>query len=777
MNIMLPTKKASVYWQFIISYIVLLIITIMIGYLTYFQTFQIAKSDAIQSIISALEQGMTMLDTRLMEVESMAMQLSVDQNIQAFMNVKLPLQNTDYDRIRDLYKKIPAYKLTNKFIFDTFIYFKNSETIVSPSYTSSRASVLYNIMLKYEDLSYEQWKDKLFEKYYNGDYWPVMKITSDSTRQNVITYLHTVNTSTYNSPSCVILVMIRESELKKSLASLQIQQGGWYYILDRNKNVITSENYSDDRAIDNYRLINENLKVLSEKGYVEIKEKGQKFFLIHTKSSYNNWTYVAAIPIGTMFKRINYIRNFYLLAIIVSFSIGLALAVYMAYRNSRPISELARKIKTRYEAIESTGMNEYDFISGTISHLIDRNTTLQEEREKLIHMMRAGFFERLFRSGFNRLQDIQQIMLSIDLDFNWDRYVVFVCRIEGFNNEVSDEITLQMDIARVAIVNILKKYDGDDLQYHHVEVDKIAFIYGMSLKSKTDWVNEIDSLLRNIINDCASEYNIRLLFGVGTIFESLVDAKKSFDEAIRALECTVVNHNGIILYSNIPKGISGYYYPVELEIRLMNLVKIGDYNEVVTILDAVFERNFEYENLSANMATELVYEMRSTITKLREQILIEDAVLEEQIETKLSSLEKPGSAKELAQSLKDIYKVLCDAVNERKKSKNNNMREQVLAFIQEHYSKSTLCLYDIASHFNLTETYFSQFFKEQVGETFSAYLENLRMKKAIELLKGGRLSINDIAQNVGYNNPNTFYKAFKRIYGVSPRAYKQQDIL
>ena len=77
----------------------------------------------------------------------------------------------------------------------------------------------------------------------------------------------------------------------------------------------------------------------------------------------------------------------------------------------------------------------------------------------------------------------------------------------------------------------------------------------------------------------------------------------------------------------------------------------------------------------------------------------------------------------------------------------------------------------LASRFNLAENYFSQFFKEQVGETFSHYLEKLRIDHARRLLNKGMISVDDLARNSGYNNTNTFRRAFKRATGTTPSEY------
>jgi len=73
----------------------------------------------------------------------------------------------------------------------------------------------------------------------------------------------------------------------------------------------------------------------------------------------------------------------------------------------------------------------------------------------------------------------------------------------------------------------------------------------------------------------------------------------------------------------------------------------------------------------------------------------------------------------------------------------------------------------------MSEVYLSQFFKEQSGETFSSYLERIRMEKAVELLLTSEQSIQVIAEKVGYSTSNTFGRAFKRIYGMSALSYRK----
>jgi len=113
-------------------------------------------------------------------------------------------------------------------------------------------------------------------------------------------------------------------------------------------------------------------------------------------------------------------------------------------------------------------------------------------------------------------------------------------------------------------------------------------------------------------------------------------------------------------------------------------------------------------------------------------------------------------------------------VLDRKKQKNQEMTLRIIAYIQLNFADINLGLYSVASEFDLTEKYLSQFFKDQTGENFATFVEKIRLERAIELMKQSELTIHEIATKVGYDKDNTFYRAFKRVYGVSPTTYRSQ---
>nr|WP_308628054.1 response regulator [uncultured Eisenbergiella sp.] len=101
----------------------------------------------------------------------------------------------------------------------------------------------------------------------------------------------------------------------------------------------------------------------------------------------------------------------------------------------------------------------------------------------------------------------------------------------------------------------------------------------------------------------------------------------------------------------------------------------------------------------------------------------------------------------------------------------SDLVDKVIQYIGQHY-KEEINLSELAGEFYVVPTYLAKRFKEKKNCTVMQYLENMRLKKARELLESSPLSISDIAIMVGYNDPNYFARSFKKVYDLTPREYR-----
>lgn len=98
-----------------------------------------------------------------------------------------------------------------------------------------------------------------------------------------------------------------------------------------------------------------------------------------------------------------------------------------------------------------------------------------------------------------------------------------------------------------------------------------------------------------------------------------------------------------------------------------------------------------------------------------------------------------------------------------------------LQYMKFNYN-SNIHVNDIANYVGINRSYFSSIFKQKMNLSPKEYLQQFRLEKAKELLADTSMSIADIALQVGYKDPFIFSKLFKKIEGLSPKAYRNQAI-
>lgn len=105
---------------------------------------------------------------------------------------------------------------------------------------------------------------------------------------------------------------------------------------------------------------------------------------------------------------------------------------------------------------------------------------------------------------------------------------------------------------------------------------------------------------------------------------------------------------------------------------------------------------------------------------------------------------------------------------------NSRAIQSVLSYIQEQYSNTGLSVKILADHVYLTPTYLSSLFKKETGSTISEYLTEVRIQKAIVLLKESHDKLYEIAAKAGYSDANYFSKSFKKQMGLVPSEYRRR---
>jgi AraC-like DNA-binding protein len=96
----------------------------------------------------------------------------------------------------------------------------------------------------------------------------------------------------------------------------------------------------------------------------------------------------------------------------------------------------------------------------------------------------------------------------------------------------------------------------------------------------------------------------------------------------------------------------------------------------------------------------------------------------------------------------------------------------IIHYVYKNWN-TNITLKSLSNLFYLSESYISKMFKQCLGISFYSFLMNLRIENACSLLTSSKMSITDIAFEVGYSSYSTFVRVFHKQKGVSPVTYRR----
>ena len=111
--------------------------------------------------------------------------------------------------------------------------------------------------------------------------------------------------------------------------------------------------------------------------------------------------------------------------------------------------------------------------------------------------------------------------------------------------------------------------------------------------------------------------------------------------------------------------------------------------------------------------------------------------------------------------------------DENARNQNRSVLKLAVDFIDHNYMDEEISLNKAAHVANVSANHFSALFSQNMGQTFTEYLTDLRMNKAKELLRCTAMRSSEIAGEVGYKDAHYFSYLFKKTQGMTPSEYRK----
>jgi len=763
----------KIFFRIMVSYLLFLFLTISTGILYNNAALKFIENNLKKTNLIVLEQCKDTIDLYMNEIDNLVYQISNNTYITSFCEFDESTGDEFYMKLADIREQLVSYRLPGSFIDKLYIYFFKSDMVVS-SNGGATADLVFTSEVKFNNIDYKILKNYLKNQYHNRNFMPSQNVQfNKNLSYNVVTFLQTIPLVSTRKYYGIMMVFIREETIKRLLKNVDVKEGGWVYILDGEGRLITGIS-SDNHEI---KLIDADFN--DGNNFKNVTVEGQKMKAFYTISEINDWRYVAVIPENIAMKQLNNVINMIILAIVICFISGVILASLLTINNIKPVKEMLRIISDYFDNRGDNRIyeNEYEYLKGNLKEIIRKSKDIEISLKRQVPLIKHAFLNQVLRGETNIRYDKEELERVSGLRLNGNLYGVAAISINNGNKNNEELILLEENsISKVIIETLFKDMESEINYYTTLDSKRIVLLMTSAINDKDELKEKIENEIQNIIKKLQDMYDISAKVGIGMFYNCLNDVYLSYNEAIMAL-CfyNEEESNNIRWYSDVAEFKEMFYYPVDMETRLINMTLAGEREEIQRILEFTHMENIHKRKLNYMMQKQLIYEMLGTINKIISQIpeAINNSHIKKILDDMMNDFTNVDDLGKAFSNISEYYESICSFINQKKNSRNLMLKNQILEYISASYSDPNLCLSDVASKFEISEAYLSRFFKEQTGETFSEYLERIRIEEACNLLKKSSNLISEVSSMVGYNSSESFRRAFKRVKGVSPSDYRQ----
>lgn len=442
--------------------------------------------------------------------------------------------------------------------------------------------------------------------------------------------------------------------------------------------------------------------------------------------------------------------------------------------SAEELSEVLRKVKNR--------------IDDDIASKEDLQN-LKEHYRKSLPVLREKFLSNLIRNTI-AVREIEEKSKNYGLNLQGNDFLVSIISIDFYNisdrGNSSEYAELKehelfsraadKELMKFAVLNIaeeiVNKYSLGIIFLHN---DQIIILSVEKQANKEELLEATLGILEEIRYSIEKYLKFTVTIGVGSNCKEIVNLNYSYDNAFKALEYRpLLGNNRIIYIEDLePQSEQRVGFDELKERALTSSLKLGNTSEIKETLDYLFKEIIDAK-ASFNDYQIYLLEIVTTILKVAKDMKVNmDSVFGSNFNL-LVEMYKLNDIRGLKEWITVIcIKIMGHIAIERQDSCKllvNKAKE----YVESKYFENDLTIEKTCKHLHISPTYFSTIFKRETKLTFIAYLTQVRMNTAKDLLRRTDLKFFEIAEKIGYSEPNYFSYCFKKNYGISPSEYRNK---
>ena len=498
------------------------------------------------------------------------------------------------------------------------------------------------------------------------------------------------------------------------------------------------------------KILGENKYKISNDEEFETRILGRKAYIFHDSSF--DFSLIYMQPLTNIPKIIAYEggKVFFILGILYT-----AVMILISFV-VKPMKQLAE----RMGYIKNKDEKELEYIEHKIEEIETMNKTLQTRLSSLRSYQRKKKIKD-YLIGISEHSDISNLKDESDI-FKVKSYRVMIMEI--YDLESVENIFDKFNMSKELIL----KYFAEEVVCEVVDIDykSIAFVIEELLPKE-----DLEEVLKCLVRHIDRNFNLKFTVVATNVYDDVMQMPKAYRTAKKILDYKYIFKQERVIFQDRIKenSFNKYYYPIELESKLILRTLSSNEISVKRIIDEMFN-----EKNSSSMDKKYIKEFGVLLYNTLNRIFIQLEEINENINVKDYNINEILAIND-ASLLKEVFqsKILeiCKLTKIEEENDIESVKIKIERYLDENYMID-ISLENLADYLGHSFKYTSVLFKKVMGDNFKNYLSIYRIEKAKELMQENEgLRIKDLAELVGYNSSNTFIRIFRKYEGISPGKY------
>ena len=753
--------KYRVYRKLVLSYIIIVSVTIILISISLFFMFSSNATKEINKISqNMLEQTSYSADVIHNQILLIGNQLLSDPKITEAMYSRKKNYVLEYHAILNLSYIQSIYPFIN------YISVYNGYTdkyLNTRGYTyETDYEIIDRIQNKKSFMDYEFVPRSIIEPYSKSTF-----------EKNTLSFIFYSDFSPAISKNGSIIINIDETYIKNIIASISNNSNGDIFVIDSLGNVLSHTN----SEFFLYNLSNEEYvaNILDSdvlKGFSIESIDGQKQLVTYVKSDQIDWTFISVRPYKLLLSNIYTLRNYTLYISIALMVIGIFISILVTRNIYNPLNNLIQKLNTFFQKpkVRPSKINEYDLISDAFSSAQNRLNSLELSLENVLPILEETAFRHLMSGQPLKALNAPEIEKTIKKRFYGECLIAIGASIDNYFLHYTDKELNKFIILNTIKELLSKKYECEAI---NMEEDLVVFFVQLNSFSCKDELLFHLSKIKEIIS---IQYGYTITISVGEFVKSIENISQSYQSALEYMKYRLIfGHNTIIDSKKADaSGTAPDIYPETTEKKIIEYINLNSPDKLKRSIEHFFN---EISKMSLQSAVAYSNQLAISIVKSFEKNSMVIGVYDESLYRILEEISKLDTLDLISLELERFSLKIADALNENSKDKNVKLIEDIQQYVKINYQDPNLFLEAISNYAHLSPGYLGKLFKRITNLTFNDYLNKIRLEKAVTLLLQSELPASEICKKVGIYNYTYFFTLFKKKFGMTPTQFQRNNMI